>query len=373
MPVDVCGGRAPLRIALIAPPWYPVPPEGYGGIELVVGLLSDELRMQGHEVLLFAAEGSRDVTHACAPRDWGADLGREKQDLRGLTYACNVMRELERVGPVDVIHDHLGGALLLALTFRAPAPVVHTVHGPVEEPERTFFERLSEDISLVAISQAQRSPTPALPWVATVHNAVDVGSLVGSSRIQKESFLLCMARICPDKGQHIAIEVARRVNRRLVLAGKVEPTTESNAYYERRIRPEIDGDRVVHLHNVGGPEKAQLLARAAALLAPLEWDEPFGLALAEAMVSGTPVVAFPRGAARELVQPGVTGYLVSDVDGMVAAVEHATGIDPVACSESARARFSPSRMARDYLAAYESVTSGAFSSHAPAAEPALAG
>jgi glycosyltransferase involved in cell wall biosynthesis len=341
------------HIVLIAPPWYPVPPHGYGGIELVVALLADGLRAAGHQVTLFGAEGSAPDAIVEAPRTWAADLGGPDERLRQLTYAVRILDQLRGVGPVDVIHDHSGFATLLAATVLDTAPVVHTVHGSIREPDRTFYESLGQRTSLVAISDSQRRTAVDLGWLGTVHNAVDDRQLQIASRSDKEPYLLCLARICPDKGQHLAIEVAERTGMRLVLAGKIEPTPLGLEYYQRHIAPAVDGDRVAHLHNVSGAGKARLLARATALLAPLQWDEPFGLAMVEAMASGTPVVALARGAATELVSEGDTGYVVDDVDQMVAATLRVSDIEPQTCAQLTRSRFSPRMMTDGYLWVYE--------------------
>jgi len=339
---------------LIAPPWYPVPPHGYGGTELVVGLLAAELRDQGHDVELIAAEGSALATWTAAPRGWDAALGGEELHLRDLTYASRVLDLLDGLRPFDLVHDHSGAAVLFGLAAQSPAPLVHTVHGLIAEPLRTFLESLGPHrVAVVAISEAQRRAAVAFPWAATVHNAVDVAALRVAEPERDPPYLLSLARVCLAKGQHLAIEAAHRAGRRLVLAGKVEASAEGAEYYERRIVPHLDGDRVVHLHNVAGEEKTRLLAGASALLAPLQWDEPFGLYMAEAMASGTPVIAFPRGAAPELVDPGETGFLVSDVEAMAAAIPLADRIDPGRCAENARKRFNPRRMAADYLRVYE--------------------
>jgi glycosyltransferase involved in cell wall biosynthesis len=342
------------HIVLVAPPWYPVPPHGYGGIELVVGLLCHGLRQSGHRVTLLAAEGSGPYGTALAPRSWRADLGRPTERLRELTYATRVADTLTQLGSVDVIHDHCGFSTLIAASLAGIAPVVHTVHGSIPETYATFYSSVGNRAGFVSISAAQQQSMPELPWMGTVHNAVDVDALRVAPR-EKEPYLLCLARICPDKGQHVAIEAARRAGMRLILAGKVEDIPEATDYFEQHIAPAVDGDRVVHLHNVAGDEKAGLLARAHAMLAPLQWDEPFGLAMVEAMASGTPVIAIARGAAPELVTEGVTGFLVSDIDGMTAAVPLAAELDPWACADATRARFSPSAMAAAYLQLYESV------------------
>lgn len=340
------------HVVMVAPPWYPVPPDGYGGIELVVGLLCDALRQAGHRVTLLAAEGSQRGAIALAPRSWRADLGTPTERLRELTYASRVADAVTELGQVDVIHDHCGFSTLVAASLTGVAPVVHTVHGDIPEPYASFYSEIAPRAGFVSISAAQRRSLVGLPWIGTVHNAVDVDSLQVTSA-DKEPYLLCLARICPDKGQHIAIEVARRAGMRLVLAGKVEAIPEATEYFERYVAPAVDGDRVVHIRNVAGHEKTQLLGRAHAMLAPLQWDEPFGLAMVEAMASGTPVIAMARGAAPELVLEGSTGFLVHDVDGMTAAVPLVAGLDPWECAEATRARFSPSVMAAAYLQTYE--------------------
>jgi glycosyltransferase involved in cell wall biosynthesis len=341
------------HIVVIAPPWYPVPPHGYGGIELVVGLLCDALRQAGHRVTLLAAEGSEPNAIGLAPRSWRADLGAATERLRELTYANRVADTLTQLGAIDVIHDHCGFSTLVAASLTGIAPVLHTVHGNIPQAYATFYSSVAGRVGFVSISEAQRQSMPELPWIGTVHNAVDVDALRVTPG-EKEPYLLCLARICPDKGQHVAIEAARRAGMRLVLAGKVEAIPEATEYFERYVAPAVDGDRVVHVHNVAGEEKARLLARAHALLAPLQWDEPFGLAMVEAMASGTPVIAMARGAAPELVTEGVTGFLVRDIDGMVAAIPRVAGVDPWACADASRARFSPSAMSDSYLQLYES-------------------
>lgn len=340
------------HVVVVAPPWYPVPPHGYGGIELVVGLLCDALRQAGHRVTLLAAEGSEPNAIGLAPRSWRADLGAPTERLRELTYANRVADTLTQLGAIDVIHDHCGFSTLVAASMTGIAPVVHTVHGNIPEAYATFYASAAGRTGFVSISGAQRQSMPELPWIGTVHNAVDVDAL-RVTPLEKEPYLLCLARICPDKGQHVAIEAARRAGMRLVLAGKVEGIPEATDYFERYIAPAVDGERVVHMHNVAGEEKARLLARAHALLAPLQWDEPFGLAMVEAMASGTPAIAMARGAAPELVTEGVTGFLVHDIDGMTAAISRVAEVDPWTCANASRARFSRSAMADSYLQLYE--------------------
>jgi glycosyltransferase involved in cell wall biosynthesis len=347
------------HVAMLAPPWYPVPPSGYGGIEIMVSLLTDELRARGHLVTLFAAAGSENRAVVHAPPAWNADLGQRAERLRELTYGARILESLRHHGHVDVIHDHIGYGTLLAAAQLSETPVVHTVHGSLTEPESTFYAALDDRVNLVAISESQRRSVPELPWIGTVHNAVSLDHLTVGSSDESSPYLVCLARICPDKGQHIAIEVARRTGLRLVLAGKVESTPASREYYATQVLPWVDGDRVVHVRNVAGKDKAALLEGATALLAPIQWEEPFGLSVVEAMASGTPAISFARGAARELIDDGLTGFVVRDVDEMVAAVGRVHEIEPAYCADLARRRFSPAAMADGYLRVYERVESSA--------------
>lgn len=346
-----------LRVAVVAPPWYPVPPRGYGGIELVVSLLARGLRARGDEVVVAGAESSEPGTVELAPAAWEADLGGKYGPVRELTYVARVSALLRRAGPFDIIHDHSGFAGLVAATLMDIAPVVHTVHGVLSEPERTFYRTMHDRADLVAISSAQRASAPELPWVSTVHNAVDTSSLLTVPPGDKDGYLLCLARICPEKGQHIAIEVARRTGHRLVLAGKVEPTPAGQLYYHTAVAPHVDGSGVIYHRNVAGREKSELIARAYALVAPIAWAEPFGLSVVEAMASGTPAVSYARGAAVELIDNGVTGFTVKpdDVEAMTAAVLATADIDPRRCADTARRRFNPDRMAEKYHRVYSEI------------------
>ncbi len=318
----------------------------------------------GDRVTLLAAEGSHPDAITLAPQSWRADLGGPDERLRELTYASRVATTLAQLGHIDVIHDHCGFATLVAASNANVAPVVHTVHGDIPESYATFYASVVNRVAFVSISAAQRASLPNFRWAGTVHNAVDVEKLMVEPT-QKVPFLLCLARICPDKGQHVAIEVARRTGMRLVLAGKVEATAAATEYFKRDVEPLIDGIQVLHFDNIAGDEKSRLLSRAYALLAPLQWDEPFGLSMVEAMASGTPVIAISRGAAPELISEE-TGFLVADVGEMVRAVPLAGAVDPESCAAATRARFSPSVMASSYRRLYARVAWNSDASHAPA-------
>lgn len=336
---------------MVAPPWYPVPPQGYGGIELVVHLLTGALKRQGHEVFLFAAEGSQHGAKALAPAQWTEDLGGPLHLIRECTYLARVYSCLDEI-EVDVIHEHNEAAGILAAWGRARAPLVATLHSDLSEPYLAFAREVHQDhAGLVAISAAQAAQVPDFSWLGMVHNAVDLDALHTAD--QKGGYFVELARICPDKAQHLAIEVAMELGRPLVLAGKVAEGEEAENYFREEIEPHL-GDRITWLPNVAGKEKADLLAGADAMLFPIQWEEPFGLAMVEAMASGTPVVAIDRGAAPELIEDGITGFLASDAAGMVAACRRLGEIDVRRCAEVARDRFSPDRMATGYLDVYQS-------------------
>ena len=343
----------PLRIALVAPAWFPVPPRGYGGIEAVVHLLARQLTALGHTVTTFAAEGSDPSVNPVilAGDDWSEDLGRPTQLVREATYEVRVNRELKRrLNEFDVVHLHtefpgMACASLLSLEL----PRLATVHSGIGEEVVAFLKEVDMEIDLVAISQAQKEQAQHVRWRAMVHNAVPIDGLPIETK--KDRYLVQLARITPIKGQHLAIEVAERTGLPLVLAGKVDRDEASQRYFEERIQPKLNGT-VRWIENVSGKDKAKLLGRATALVFPIQWDEPFGLAMLEAMVTGTPVVAMARGAARELVEPGITGYLAGTVDELVDGVRRSGEIDTNQCAERARERFSPRRMAEDYVKAY---------------------
>jgi glycosyltransferase involved in cell wall biosynthesis len=342
-----------MRIAMVAPVWVAVPPEGYGGIEAVVSLLTEELVARGHDVTLFASGGSQTkATLRSAFEEPPTDrLWETEPDAShvGTAYRT-VTREYSDGNAFDLVHDnteYLGVAFAACL----PTPVLHTVHFPLTDERQAFFRRFVDDVYLAAISDFQRSAAPTLPWAGRVHNAIDPEAF--ELRRRKEGYLLCIGRVCERKGQDIAVEVARRAGVPLILAGRVHPKEAS--FFEERVRPHVDGDRVVFEGEVSADRKRELMAGASALLLPVREPEPFGLVMVEAMASGTPVIATPLGAVPEVVTAGVTGFLAATPKGMAAAVARLGEIDPAACRREAEARFAPAAMADGYEALYQSV------------------
>ena len=359
-----------LRIALVAPAWYPLPPRGYGGTELVVHLLHSELRRLGHEVTVFGAEGSESGVTMLADAAWSHDLGGPAEAARQATYLARVYAAMSG-RRFDVIHDHTGfEGLLLALQSELAPVVVHTIHGELTEPMCTFYKEVDRRARLCAISLSQAASAPAVRLAGIVHNAVELPA--APSSVIHERYLIEVARIIPDKGQHLAIQVARKAGRKLILAGKVERSEGGLRYFEEQVEPFLSPS-VEYYPNVAGAQKARLISRAAAGIFPLQWAEPFGLAMVECMVAGTPVLALRVGSTPELIEEGVTGFLAEDVDDLVKAANRLDEIDRIRCANVARERFSPSHMAERYLSIYRrgSVEVEAFTSPDGPEEAAL--
>ncbi|MFG1607959.1 glycosyltransferase family 4 protein [Actinoplanes sp. NPDC049265] len=329
-----------MRIGLLGPVAWRTPPRAYGPWEQVTGLLADGLVATGVDVTLFATLDS--ITTARldgkCPRGYADDPSTDGR----IAEAMHVSHALARSPEFDVIHSHLDW-LPLAFAQHCRAPLLTTVHG-FSSPRILPAYRASGS-SFVSISDADRSPD--LDYVATVYHGVDVDGLPFNP--SGGSGLVSFGRIHPDKGTAVAIEIARRAGRQLTLCGPIQ----DERYFTEEVAPHIDGDRVVFLGPVGPQRRSEILGGAAALLHPIDFDEPFGLSVVESMICGTPVVAYPRGALPEILDEGVTGRLVRDVDQAVAAVHSVHTIDRAGCRTRARERFSAGRMVADYLAVYE--------------------
>ena len=338
-----------LRIAMLAPPWIEIPPPGYGGIEQVVDLLCRELVRRGQEVTLFSAPGSSSsaTVHPVLDRPHPDAIGEALYEADHVALAFEAIDRAAAEGrPFDVVHDHCGFTAL-AMADRIATPVLHTLHGPFTDDISRFYARHGHKASIVAISQTQLAKAPGeLAVRAVIPNPIDVASWPLQCR--KDDYLLWIGRMTADKGPHRAIEVAQRAGRRLVLAGPIQPGQET--FFETEVRPRLDGERVQFVGEVGGSHKQQLFAGASALLVPIRWSEPFGMVMIEALACGTPVLAFPEGAASEIVIQGENGFLVDDEGEMADAIARLGELDPSLC------RRSTSRYAADGVAArYEAV------------------
>jgi glycosyltransferase involved in cell wall biosynthesis len=320
---------APLRIAMLAPPWISVPAPGYGGVESVVSALTDALVARGHEVTLFCAPGSRSTARVVTL----LDEARPDEIERSLYEADHVARAFAIIdlappaGRFDVVHDHCGFTAV-AMADRIDTPLVHTLHGSFTASTAAFYAHHGHKAALVGISAAQLACAPAgLRTAAVVPNPIDVQAW--PLREQKGDYLLWVGRMTEVKGPHRAIAAARMAGVPLILAGVIQPGQQ--AFFDREIAPHIDGDTVRFVGEVGGQVKRSLFANARALLMPIRWEEPFGMVMVEALACGTPVIAFAEGAARELVQHGRTGFLVDDEADMADAVSRLPSISPAGC------------------------------------------
>ena len=342
-----------MRIAEIAPPWFTVPPSGYGGIELVVAELCDALARRGHDVTLFASGGSRTRARLVSPIPEPPAIGGPD----GIAHeSYHAMSAYLRADEFDVVHDHTWvGPALGAL--RGRPPVVTTLHGPPDALTRRHLSLLHRRVHLVAISRSQAAGYRGIRLAGVVHNGIDVSSY--PFRQEKEDFLLFVGRSCADKGPDRAVEGAWRVGLPLVMVVKRLEDHERR-YWDEMVAPVLTGSETV-LDEVGREEQLGLFSRARALVFPIRWPEPFGLVMTEAMACGTPVLAHPFGAAIEVVEHGRTGFLCETPDDMVEAVAATSLIDPQACRERVAARFSTDAMVRGYEAVFErAVTAGAF-------------
>ncbi|MFI6479409.1 glycosyltransferase family 4 protein [Nonomuraea sp. NPDC050663] len=334
-------------MAILAPPWYELPPDGYGGIEAMVTDLAGELVRLGHRVTLIGA-GEADTPARFVATYPEAPSERIGEPMPEVLHAATAAQEIAELRP-DIVHDNtLAGPLTAE---GRDAPTLLTVHGPTEGELGEYYRGLGQSVSLAAISHAQRARMPELNWAGVVHNGIHVDSFPLADK--KEDWVLWLGRFSPEKGAHQAVEAARRAGRKIVLAGKLTEQFERD-YFEREVEPLL-GDGAEYIGEADAERKRDLLARARCLLFPIQWEEPFGLVMVEAMACGTPVVTLRRGAAPEVVEDGVTGFVLESEEGLAEAVEAAGGLDPRACRERVESLFSVPAMARGYEKLYREV------------------
>jgi len=333
-----------VKVALLGPIAWRTPPRHYGPWELITSLLAEGLTARGIDVTLFATLDS--VTRATL--DGVSPTGYEESaEIDGRVWeALHVSHALSRSGEFDLVHNHLDW-LPLAFSQHCAAPLLTTIHGFSGVNILPAYERAVSQY--VSISDSDRSP--ALSYVGTVHHGIDLSGLPVS--LSPLTDLVVFGRIHPDKGTDLAIEIAARAGRRLIVCGIVQ----DQEFFAERIAPKIDGDRVVYLGSVGPADRGRILGSGAALLHPIRFAEPFGLSVVEAMACGTPVIAYRKGSMPEVVDEGVTGRLVTGVDEAVTAVEGIDAIDRAGCARRARERFSADRMVDDYLTIYRKIVS----------------
>jgi glycosyltransferase involved in cell wall biosynthesis len=340
-----------MHIAQIAPLTEAIPPKLYGGTERVVSWLTEELIALGHEVTLFASGDS--VTSARLDAVWPRALR-----LDGTVRDPNALHILmleqvyQRAAEFDFLHFHLD-YYPFSLFSRQPTPFVTTLHGRLDLPEhQPVFDAFSS-VPVVSISNSQRRPLPQARWVRTVHHGLPERLL--TPQPIEPSYFAFLGRIAPEKGIERAIHIAEHCEVPLKVAAKVDKTDRE--YYDDQVQPMIKSGNAEYIGEIGDTEKSNFLSGAMALLVPIDWPEPFGLVMIEAMACGTPTIAFNRGSVPEVIEDGVTGFIVEDVSGAIGAVDRLRHLSRERIRQRFEERFTARRMAQDYLSVYRSLTS----------------
>lgn len=362
-------GRQHLRVAMVSTPFVPVPPRQYGGTELVVAELIDGLVERGARVTLFAAGDSRGGYHrACPVRSWFKDSTWPPSVYKELEHSSFALGELlARQGEFELVHAHC--ATFLPLTLQLDLPVIYTLHHPYDDELCRLYGDFQR-ITYVAISARQQQLCGPFARGAVIHHGVDPERYrLGQVRPDTVAFLGRLSRV---KAPHRAIEIAAAAGLRLRIGGRAHE--EDAEYFRAEVRPRLGGPLVEHLGEIGHEPKVELLSTSRALLFPIEWEEPFGLVMIEAMLCGCPVIAYARGAAPEVIDEGITGFLARDEKQMVELLEgpaHPDLFDRKRCRAHAAGRFSAARMVADYLRVYQAAHLQALAEREVEAEAAL--
>ena len=349
--------RSSMKIAQVAPLAESVPPKLYGGTERVVSYLTEELVRQGHDVTLFASGDS--VTRARLVAACDRSLRLDRRCIDEMAHNLLLLeRVFQHASQFDVIHFHID-YLHFPLSRRQPYAQLTTLHGRLDIPDLVSLYEEFYDMPLVSISKAQREPLPWANWLDTVYHGLPED--LYRPRAAPGTYLAFLGRVCPEKRVDRTIEIARRAGIPLKIAAMIDPTNQD--YYEREIVPLLDdaGAGVEFVGEIGEAQKAEFLGHAYALLFPIDWPEPFGLVMIEAMACGTPVIAYRNGSVPEVLEDGVTGFVVNGMEAAIAAVERVPEISREQCRSVFEERFSARRMARDYVRVYERVAAQAAS------------
>jgi glycosyltransferase involved in cell wall biosynthesis len=336
-----------MRIAQVAPLFESVPPKYYGGTERVVSYLTEELIRQGHEVTLFASGDS--VTEAQLIAPIRQSLRLDKRCVDQLAHHILMLEMLyKHKDSFDIIHYHID-YLHFPLSRRMNVPHVTTMHGRLDIPDLVDLHHEFDDIPLVSISDAQREPLPWVNWQGTVYHGLPEN--LYSLRAEPGSYLAFLGRISPEKRVDRAIEIAKRIEMPIKIAAKVDRVDRE--YHETVIKPLMRDPLVEYVGEIAEEQKDKFLGEAYALLFPIDWPEPFGLVMIEAMACGTPVIAYRRGSVPEVIVDGVTGFACEGLEDAVRAAQKVENIDRKQCREIFEERFSARRMAKDYVKIYE--------------------
>ena len=338
-----------LRIAQVAPLYESVPPELYGGTERVVHYLTEGLVAQGHDVTLFASGDSKTTAELVAVCPKALRLDEHCVD-KLVHHVILLDQVLQRASEFDVIHFHID-YLHFPISRYCDLPSVTTLHGRLDLPELGPLYRRFRGVPLVSVSYAQRKPLPHANWIGNVYHGVP--SATRNRKGGQGGYLAFLGRISPEKRPDRAIQIALATRMHLKIAAKVDPADQ--VYFATTIKPLLKYPNVEYIGEIGQKEKADFLCDAYAFLFPIDWPEPFGLSMIEAMECGTPTIAFECGSVPEVVKDGVTGFVVSSMDEAIAAVRRAGSLDRAACRAVFQERFTSERMVREYVAIYEQI------------------
>jgi glycosyltransferase involved in cell wall biosynthesis len=335
-----------LRIAQISPLTEAVPPKLYGGTERVISWLTEELVALGHKVTLFASGDS--VTNARLEPMWPTALRLDGSVRDPNALHMSMIEQIaQRAREFDLLHFHLD-YYPFSVMSRQSTPFLTTLHGRLDLPEHEPVFSTFPNVPLVSISNAQRRPAPNANWIGTVHHGMPENLL--KPVLAEPSYLAFLGRISPEKRVDRAIRIAERCGLPLKIAAKVDAADHD--YFEEMIKPLLTKPNVEFIGEISDAQKSEFLSNAFALLVPIDWPEPFGLVMIEAMACGAPVIAFNRGAVPELIEDGVTGFVVEDETSAVGALRHLSRLSRTVIRKRFEERFTARRMARDYLAVY---------------------
>jgi glycosyltransferase involved in cell wall biosynthesis len=347
-----------MKIAQVAPLWERVPPPAYGGTELVVSLLTEELVRRGHEVTLFASGDSLTTAQLEAVHPRALRLDDSVREY-GVYELLQLSQVFERAEEFDIIHSHVGCSSLSYARI-VKTPVVHTLHGIFTPDNRKLFSH-AKSLPYVSISDAQRELDLGLNCVATVYNGIDVKAHKFYPTPDTSPYLAFLGRMSPEKGPHHAIAIAKATGIPLKMAGKVDPVDK--AFFEREILPHIDGGKIQFLGEAHHAMKNELMGRAIATLFPITWREPFGLVMVESLAAGTPLIAMRMGSTPEVVVHEKVGFLCDTVEECISAVGKLDTISRQMCRTYVEERFSAKQMANGYEAVYQQILAKRFATN----------
>jgi glycosyltransferase involved in cell wall biosynthesis len=356
-----------MRIAQVAPLWEQVPPPAYGGTELVVSLLTEELVKRGHDVTLFASGDS--ITKAKLESVHSRALRLDSSVKDPSIYdLLNMARVYENADQFDIIHSHVG-CVALPYVNLVKTPTVHTLHGIFTADNQKLFGHARQQ-PFISISNSQRDPELGLNYVSTVYNGIAPNTYDFYPQPDNPPYLAFLGRMSAEKGAHLAIEIAQRSGWQLKMAGKIDSVDLE--YFETKIKPHIDGNQIQFQGEANHHQKSVLMGGAVATLFPITWREPFGLVMIESMVTGTPVIAISLGSAPEVIADGISGFLCQNVDQCIAAIAPAALLNRQACRDHVLINFTAKQMADGYELVYQKVLAAKYARNGYARGLALA-